>query len=108
MAQIPVSAHLWVSCGPTWRAARLMTLLCLSTPAEGAVEVAGEVALDAAADLLVGLALGPAALDVGQGRRVIAHTGDGDDVQGAVELAVAEAVEPVAVGPAGRDGDRCS
>ena len=68
-----------------------MTLLCLSTLAEGAVEVAGEVALEAAADLFVGLALGTAALDVGQRRRVIAHAGDGDDVQGAVELAVAKA-----------------
>src|SRR5450432_1676898 len=85
-----------------------MTLLCLSSLAEGAVEVAGEVALDAAADLFIGPALGAAALDVGQGRRVIAHAGDGDDVQGAVELAVAEAVEAVAVGPAGRYRDGSS
>jgi hypothetical protein len=63
--------------------------------------MAGEVALDAAADFLAGLAFGAAALDVGQGGRVVAHTGDGDDVQGPVELAVAEAVEPVPVGAAG-------
>ena len=46
-----------------------------------------------------------AALDVGDGGRVAAHPGDGDDVDGAVELAVAEAVEAVAVGAAGGDGD---
>ena len=72
--------------------------------AEGAVEVAGEVVLDAAADLLVGFALGAAALDVGQGRRVAAHPGDGDGVQGAVELAAAEAVEAVSVGAADDTG----
>ena len=67
---------------------------------EGAVEVAGEVSLDAAPDFLVGLSFGAAALDVGDGRRVAPHAGDRDGVQGAVELAVAEAVEPVAVGAA--------
>ena len=41
------------------------------------------------------------------GFRVAAHPGDGDDVDGAVELAVAEAVEPVAVGPAGGRRDWC-
>jgi hypothetical protein len=82
-----------------------MTLLCLSSLAEGAVEVAGEVALDAAADFPVGLAFGTAVLDVGDGRWVAAHAGDGDGVDGAVELAVAEAVEPVAVGAAGGDRD---
>jgi hypothetical protein len=50
---------------------------------------------------------GSAALDVGDGRRVAAPAGDGDDVDGAVELAVAEAVEPVAVGAAGGDRDGC-
>ena len=58
-----------------------------------AVEVAGEVALDAAADLPVGFAFGAAALDVGQGGRVAAHAADSDDVQGAVELPIAEPVE---------------
>jgi len=65
----------------------------LSIAVEGAVEVAGEVALDAAADLPVGFAFGAAALDVGQGGRVAAHAADGDDVQGAVELPIAEPVE---------------
>ena len=40
------------------------------------------------------------------GGRVAAHPGDGDDVDGAVELAVAEAVEAVAVGAAGGHRDR--
>ena len=39
---------------------------------EDAVEVTGEVALDAAPDLLVGLSFGAAALDVGDGRRMAA------------------------------------
>jgi hypothetical protein len=73
---------------------------------EGAVEVAGEVALDAAADFSVGFAFGSAALHVGDGGGVAAHPADGDDLQGAVELAVAEAVEPVPVGAAGRYRDR--
>src|SRR6266516_2240963 len=68
--------------------------------------MAGEVALDAAAYFLAGLAFGAAALDVGQGGRVIAHPGDGDDVQGPVELAVAEANEPVPAGAAGGHRDR--
>src|ERR1700729_1514844 len=90
----------------------LMTLLCLSIrfwclvelAVEGAVEVAGEVGLDAASDVAFGFAFGQAALDVGLGGRVAAHPVDGDDVQGPVELAVAEAVEPVPVGAAGGDG----
>ena len=71
---------------------------------EGPVEVAGEVALDAASDIAFGFAFGQAALDVGLGGRVAAHPVDGDDVQGPVELAVAEAVKPVPVGAAGGDG----
>ena len=52
-------------------------------------------------------AVGSAALDVGLGWRVAAHPVDGDDVDGAVELAVAEAVEAVAVGAAGGHWDWC-
>src|SRR5215475_8221580 len=83
-----------------------MTLLCSSSclwdlAVEGAVEVAGQIALDAAADVAVGLALGAASLDVGEGWWVAAHPGHGDLVKGAVELAVAEPVEPVPVGAAG-------
>ncbi len=77
---------------PVFSLSRLWFLVELFV--EGPVEVAGEVALEAAADFAVGLALGTAALDIGKGRRVAAHPGDGDHVQGAVELAVAEPVEP--------------
>jgi hypothetical protein len=63
--------------------------------------VAGEVALYAAADFPVGLSFGAAALDVGLGFRMAAHAADGDGVQGAVELAVSEAVDAVPVGAAG-------
>jgi hypothetical protein len=51
-------------------------------------------------------AFGSAAVGVGLSWRVTAHPVDGDDVDGAVELAVAEAVEPVAVGAAGGHRDR--
>src|SRR5215469_17491626 len=83
------------------------TLLCSVKVVELAEEVAGEVALDAAADLAVGFAFGATALDVGLGFRMAAHAADGDGVQGAVELAVAEAVEAVPVGAAGGGRDGC-
>jgi hypothetical protein len=86
-----------------------VTLLCLSSiagdaVAEGAVEVAGEVTLDAAADFAIGLTFGPAALNVGLGELVAAHAGQGDGVDGAVELAVAE---PVPAGSARGHWDGC-
>jgi hypothetical protein len=89
-----------------------MTLLCLSSLGGGRagecpVEVAREVALDAAADLLAGFAFGAASFGVGQGGRVAAHAADGDDMQGTVELPVAEPVEAVPVGPPGGHRDRC-
>jgi hypothetical protein len=59
------------------------------------VEAPGEVSLEAAERSLLGLALGFLAREVGPGRGVVAGAGDGDDVQGAVELAVTAAVEPV-------------
>src|SRR4029450_10992223 len=56
-------------------------------------ELAGHVADQAASDLAVGLALSPAPLGIGAGRRVIAQPGQDDHVQGLVELTVAGAVE---------------
>jgi hypothetical protein len=52
------------------------------------------------------LALGFFSRQVGAGGRVVAGAGDGDDVQGVVELAVAAAVESVAVALPGGAGDR--
>jgi len=60
----------------------------------------------AAADFAVGFAFGAAGCDVVEGGGVAAHPGDGDGVQGAVELAVAEPVEPVPVSAAGGGGGR--
>src|SRR5215218_7882783 len=51
------------------------------------VELAGDIADQAASDLAVGLALGAAPLGVGAGRRVIAQPGQHYQVQGLVELA---------------------
>jgi hypothetical protein len=56
------------------------------------------LALEAAFDVPVGLAFGSAAGGVAAGGGVEAQPGQGDVVQGAVELAVAVAVEPVAHG----------
>ena len=56
-------------------------------------ESAGQVALEAAPDLAIALALLAPAGDVDQRLRVVQHAGQGDRVQGAVEFAVATAVE---------------
>src|SRR5215213_8996925 len=70
------------------------------------VDLAGEVALDAADGLELGVALGGLAGDIGLGLGVNAHAGDGGHVQGPVGLTVAAAVEAVALGLAGGGGQR--
>src|SRR3954451_13441802 len=64
---------------------------------EDAKEPAGEVALERAQRLAQRLAGGHASRDVVAGRLVDADLGDGDDVQRAVQPAVAGAVETVAL-----------
>ena len=56
---------------------------------ELAVDGAGYVALEAAADLSVGVSFGAASGDVGLDVEVSGHPGADDDVEGAVELTVA-------------------
>src|SRR3981081_1225861 len=94
----PVKVELWCRCPsrglsvPLWHRARLRWRADAGR-GEGqgrgcghrAVELAGDVSLEAAADLPLGLALGGAAGDVGAGGGVIAHAGDRDDVQGLVQ-----------------------
>ena len=63
------------------------------------VEVSGEVAFDAAADLAWVFAVGAAAFGVGPGRGVAPSSGHGDGVQRRVEPAVAGSVEPAALDP---------
>src|ERR1019366_5671438 len=74
--------------------------------AEVGVDLAGDVALEAADDLGLGFTLCCAAFDVGAGGRVGAHAGEQDPPQGVVGLAVSAGVEPVADGLARgcRDG----
>ena len=74
--------------------------------AEVAVDLAGDVALEAADDLRLGLSFCRAALDVGAGGRVRAQPGEHDPPQGVVGLAVAAGVEPVAGDFPRRCGDR--
>src|SRR5829696_200066 len=69
-------------------------------------EASGEVAFEAADGFLGALAFGAFAGDVVLGLGVAAQAGDGDAVDGRVDLAVAAAVEAVAVGLARADGDR--
>ena len=63
-------------------------------------DAAGEVAFEAAQGFAAALAVGLFASEVGGGVRVQAGFGDGEAVQRTVELAVAAAVETVAVGVA--------
>ena len=82
-------------------------LLCLSSVdfgvLEEAVDLAGDVAFEAALGFSGGFAFGGSFGDVGLGVWAVAAAGDGDGVQRSVELAVAAAVEAVAgVLPGGR------
>src|SRR5665647_556321 len=73
-----------------------LNLLCLSSrgglaflgccgAVEVAVDLAGEVALEASTDLAEGAAFSGSALNVGAGGRVHAHAGDDGHVERAVE-----------------------
>ena len=61
------------------------------------VDGADEEPLEAADGFAAALAFGAFALEVVAGRRVVAALGDRDPVERGVELAVAAAVEPVAL-----------
>jgi hypothetical protein len=87
----------------------LLTHLCLSSGrwscrclggergagVEGAVELAGDVALEAPLNLSAGFALGCATGDVVLGGGAAPDAGDGDGVDRAVQGPVAAAVEPM-------------
>jgi len=72
---------------------------------EGVVELAGDVALEAADDLGLGQAFGGAPGGVGAGAWVVAQASEDDHVEGVVGGAIAAAVEAVAVGPSAASGD---
>src|SRR5688500_16891510 len=74
---------------------------------EGVEDDAGELALQAADGFAAALAFGLFAFEVGAGGWVDARLGDRDAVQGAVELAVAAAIEPVAAVLAGAGFEWC-
>src|SRR5205823_8299971 len=65
---------------------------------EEGVDLAGEVALEAADDVFGGETFGAAAGDVGAGGLVVAHAHDDGTVEGGVGVAVAAAVETVSAG----------
>ena len=69
---------------------------CFHVGAEGVVGLAGDVAFEAAEDFASVEAVGFAFGGVGAGAWVVSEAADGDHVQGAVGLAVAAVVEPVA------------
>ena len=64
--------------------------------AQGVVDLACDVALEAAHDFALGLAFGGASLGVGAGACAVAQATDGDQMKGAVGLAVTAVVEAVA------------
>ncbi|SRR6266545_4377503 len=68
---------------------------------EQCVDLAGDVAFQAADDFAFALAFADASHDVVPGRLVIAHADEDDPIERGVRLAVAAAVEPVAVRLAG-------
>src|SRR5690242_14718577 len=70
-------------------------------------DAAGEVPFEAADGFLGALALRAFAGDVVLGLGMAAQAGDGDAVDGGVDLAVAAAIQSVAVGLARADGDWC-
>src|SRR5438093_7458260 len=78
----------------------------LQIGAERLVDLAGDVALEAADDLAAVEAFGFASLGVGAGAGVVAEAADGDHVECAVGLAVAAVVEAVAAGAAAAGLDR--
>ena len=69
----------------------------VSGRAQVRVDLAGDVALEAADDLGLGLSFFGAAFDVGAGGRVRSHAGEHDPPQAMVGLPVAAGVEPVPV-----------
>ena len=83
-----------------------LNLLCLSSWIRGlggvelAVDLAGEVALQAAADLSWGSTLGGPSFDVAAGARVHPYASHGSHVQGAVETPISTSVDAVAHGVA--------
>src|SRR5436309_3183529 len=70
------------------------------------VDLTGNVAFEAADDLLLGLALLGAPGYVGPSALVVAHAAQRDHVEGSVGIAVTVTVEPVADGLARRSRNR--
>ena len=70
------------------------------------VDASGEVALEAAADLLRGAPFGAASFDVGAGGGAAAHAGDYGHVQGSVQPPGTAAVEPASGGVSGSSRTR--
>ena len=71
------------------------------------IDLAGDVAFQAAEDVGLGEALFGPPLDIGSGRWVVVHADEGDAPQGVVGPPVTSPVEPVAVGAARGRGDGC-
>ena len=93
-----------------------MTLLCLSSGIRGAESVkcavyaAGQIALDASADFLVGTAFCPPLFDVFPSLKTGGHFGQCDHVEDAVQASVPTSVQAVPDGVArgSRDVLSCS
>ena len=76
-------------------------MLLFGQGAQVGVELAGDVALEAADDLLLRLAFGGASGDVGLGSGLVGHADERDAPEGVVGLAVPAAVESMTGEPGG-------
>jgi hypothetical protein len=83
----------------------MLLWMCKVEVDEFLVDLAGDVALEAADDVASAEALGLAALGVGAGGGVPAESADGDAVEGGVGGSVAGSVEAVSVGVSAGCGD---
>ena len=88
--------ELWGCCGVSVWNGGAGSAGCWGRVLEEAVEVAGDVPFEAASGFSGGFSLADAFGYVGPGFGAVPSAGDSDGVDGAVELAVAVAAEPVA------------
>src|SRR3954453_4670943 len=70
------------------------------------VDLAGQVALQAANDLRLREALGSPPRDIVLGARLPPHPADGEQIEGSIGVPIAAPVEPMAGGPARRGRQR--
>ena len=69
----------------------------MSSGSNDVIDLSSDVSFQAAHDLSFGFTFGLSALDIGLGSGIHSHAAKHDNVQGAVSLSIAAAIEPVAL-----------